>query len=273
MPVTEQRCWADLQMENIPPPKPGREPKVVPKEMQHEILQNHAEALRNFSRSYLTIVIEFSSHSQLLADRNFFRWMHTMLCQFIEQSIEKGDQNLEEAVQLEIHRLFQGDRFNVEAKKPEQIQRVYHRPIRKWALNRECALTLGKEMQRNSPVVTTVLPSPSQRIQSMLKDLDDSAKSAFSRQGRGRHHRNARSQQHTQGSRGDGTRPASAVPFSASRKSPGCVALHEKHLPARPQTSHGFQSASGSPSSPDWVFATMAKLEVQSLAPLLRFVR
>ena len=233
------------QMENVPPPKPGREPKVVPEERRQEILRQHADALRNFSRSYLTIIIEFSSHSQLLADQNFFRWMHTMLCQFIEQSIEKGDKNLEEAVQLELHRLFQGDRFNVEAKKPEQILRVHKRPIRKWAMNRQCELTLGKEMQRNSPVVTTVLPSASQRIQKMLKDLDDFRHSPPSK-----------------------SRPPSremlARPSPWSHDSPGIKNEAPETSPklsiTRPHTSLGPRTGASRPNSPDWVLQSIGKV-------------
>ena len=77
-----------------------------------------------------------------------------------------------EAVQLELHRLFQGDRFNVEAKKPEQILRIHKKRIRPWKLNRMNPMTLGKEMQRNSPVVSTILPSPSEKITAMLKEIE-----------------------------------------------------------------------------------------------------
>ena len=64
--------------------------------MVNQINHDHAIAQKHLSRSYLTIIIEFSSHSQLLADQKFFRWLHKMLCQFIDQSTEKGDKELEE---------------------------------------------------------------------------------------------------------------------------------------------------------------------------------
>jgi len=157
--------------ENPPPKKPGKEPVRIPKDQMDAIVKNHDDMLRALSRSYLAIVIEFSDHNNLLADQNFFRWLHAMLCQFIENSLEKNDTELMETVQLELHRIFQGDRFNVEAKRPEQIIRKHKRKIGKWALMRHVP-KLSRELVRNSPIVGHLLPSPAERINKVMKDLE-----------------------------------------------------------------------------------------------------
>lgn len=223
--------------ENPPPPKPGREPVRLPEHQMNGIVKTHDEMLHALSRSYLTIVIEFSDHRNLLSDQKFFKWLHVMLCQFIENSLEKNDPDLMDAVKLELHRIFQGDRFNTEAKKPEQIKRLHKRKMKRSELMRMVP-ALSKEMGKNSPVVAHLLPSQAERVSQCMKGLE-----AFQLEMRENMNK-ASTRQSLRESQGS-NHPTLDV-FDTDK-----VGRRDTRLP-RPQTSLGSNRPQSSQSSPNW---------------------
>jgi len=157
---------------NPPPSKPGKKRVTIAEDQMQELREKHADALDLLSRCYLGIVIEFSNHRNLLADQKFFKWLHGILCQFIDNSLDKSDAAVMAAVQLELHRIFQGDRFNQEAKKPEQRSRLFGRvKIKRWQQKR-ISPALSKEMAKHSPIVGHLFPSQTERLEVFMQELD-----------------------------------------------------------------------------------------------------
>jgi len=144
-------------------------------EKLRQLRKMREESMAHLSRSYLAVIIDFSNHRNILADQKFFLWLHEILCQFIENSVDRTDTNLMEATNLELHRIFQGDRFNVEAKKPAQVAKVYgKKKISKWKLGRYCE-PLSKAMINTSPVVGGLLPTRADKIKSFLDTVNQNS--------------------------------------------------------------------------------------------------
>ncbi len=163
-------------MSNPPKREVYQKPIVFPPERLASAQNALGEILTKLSRTYLCIIQEFSEHEKPQSDQKFFVWLQSMLMSFLDNQLDKRDLSLVGAVHMELCRIFQGDRFNQEAKKPEQVARIFSgkklKQLRRFECHQICP-PLSSEIGRNSPIVAHILPSSQMRIKSFMKELDD----------------------------------------------------------------------------------------------------